>query len=67
MRLNVPSVFAFTDVTSAFAVSYRPTVTGLPAKTFPVTVPVVGTGVDVGVDVDVGVAVATEVEVGVAI
>lgn len=73
-RLNVPFVFAVTEVTSVLVESYKPTVTGLPARTCPVSIPrppgvCVAVGVEdpVGVEVSVGVdvsAVAVEVGVG---
>lgn len=61
-KLNVPFVFAVTEVTSALVASYRPTVTGLLASTCPVSMPCVA-GVEVGVAVSAGV----EVEVGVGV
>ncbi len=73
VRLKVPSVFAVTEVTSVFSALYRLTVTGLPACTSPVSVPVVGRGVEVGVadasgvDVNVGVGDTSGVEVCVAV
>src|SRR6266498_533493 len=66
VRLNVPSRFAVTDVTSVFVASYRLTVTGLPARTCPVSVPF-GRGVDVGEGVGVNVLVGVGLSVGVAV
>ena len=60
------------EITNTLAPSYRLIVTGLPARTWPVSVPV-GRGVDVavgdgiGVNVLVGVAVSTGVADGVAV
>lgn len=66
---------AVTDVTRAFVASYNPTVTGLPARTCPVSIPeltgvcvAVAVGDPVGVEVGVDVLVPPGVgEVGVAV
>lgn len=64
---------AATDVTRVLVASYKPTVTGLPATTCPVSIPEpigveVGVGDPVGVEVNVGVAVSAGAdEVGVAV
>ena len=60
---------AATEVTSTFAALYKPTVTGLPASTCPVSVPSgngVAVGDSTGVDVNVGMGVddSTGVAVG---
>src|SRR5512143_3424816 len=67
VRLKVPSVFTTADVTNALLASYKLTVTGLPACTSPVSVPVVGRGVEVGVGDTSGVKVnvGSGVKVGV--
>jgi hypothetical protein len=59
----VPLTLAGTDVTRVLVASYKPTVTGLPATTCPVSIPD-PTGVEVGVGVAVSVGVE---EVGVAV
>ncbi len=47
-----------TEVTSVLPESYNPTVTGLEAETFPVTVPSVGADVVVTIGVAKGVGVS---------
>src|SRR5688572_24149546 len=55
VKLKVPSALAVTEVTNESSRLYSSSVTGLPANTCPVRVPVVGMGVAVGVGEPPGV------------
>src|SRR5215216_6907563 len=70
VRLKVPSGLALSEVTRVLPAPYRLTVTGLPASTCPLRVPLgnaVGVGDSTGVK-EVAVTVSTGVkEVGVAV
>ena len=64
VRLNVPSGLAVTDAASELSALYKPTVTGLLARTCPVSVAAgSGVGEATGVDVNVGVGETSGVNV----